>query len=62
MKRILLVALFCLLTGALSFAQQTSSDAPATKEDVLKYLEVMHSKEMMAKMVDAMTLSPARLR
>jgi len=55
MKRIFLAALLCLLTGFLSFAQQTASDAPATKEDIQKYLNVMHSKEMMTKMVDAMT-------
>ena len=42
----------------LAFAQQTAqtaSDAPATKEDIQKYLDVMHSREMMAKMVDAMS-------
>ena len=47
--------MFCLLTGFAGFAQQTASDAPATKEDIQKYLEVMHSREMMAKTIDAMT-------
>lgn len=54
MKRILLVVLLCLSTGVLSFAQQAGSDAPATKEDVQRYLEVMHSHEMMKQTVDAM--------
>jgi hypothetical protein len=55
MKRILLVVALCLSTAMMGFAQQTASDAPATKEDVQKYLEVMHSREMMAQMVDAMS-------
>ncbi len=55
MKRILLAALFCLCVSLMSVAQQTASDAPATKEDVQKYLDVMHSREMMLQMVDAMS-------
>jgi len=43
------------LVGFAQQAAQTGSDAPATKEDIQKYLEVMHSREMMAKMVDAMS-------
>ena len=53
MKRILLAALLCLLTGFVGFAQQTASDVPATKEDIQKYLDVMHSREMISKMIDA---------
>jgi uncharacterized protein len=55
MRRILLALLFGLLTGAMCIAQQTASDSPATKEDVQKYLEVMHSREMIGQMVDAMS-------
>ncbi len=55
MKRILLAALFCLCISLMSVAQQPASDAPATKEDVQKYLNVMHSREMMVQMVDAMS-------
>lgn len=57
MRRILLVTALCLCTPLLGFAQtaQNASDAPATKEDIQKYLDVMHSREMMAKMVDAMS-------
>ncbi|HET8924952.1 MAG TPA: DUF2059 domain-containing protein [Candidatus Acidoferrum sp.] len=55
MKRILLAAAFCLCTAMMGFAQQAALDAPATKEDVQKYLEVMHSREMMSQVVDAMS-------
>jgi hypothetical protein len=55
MKRILLAAALCLCTAVMGFAQQAASDAPATREDVQKYLEVMHSREMMLQMVDAMS-------
>lgn len=58
MRRILLLTVLCFCTPLLGVAQQTAqnaSDAPATKEDIQKYLDVMHSREMMAKMVDAMS-------
>jgi hypothetical protein len=55
MKRTLLASALCLCTAVMGFAQQTPSDTPATKEDVQKYLEVMHSREMMAQMVEAMS-------
>jgi uncharacterized protein len=58
MRRILLAAALGFCTPLLGFAQQTAqtaSDAPATKEDIQKYLGVMHSRETMAKMVDAMS-------
>ena len=55
MKRIRLAALFCLCIPLGSVAQQAASDAPATKEDVQKYLDVMHSREMMLQIVDAMS-------
>ena len=54
MKRILILAVLCLGMSGYVGAQQNSADAPATKEDVEKYLQVMHSKEMVTKMVDAM--------
>jgi uncharacterized protein len=58
MRRILLAAALGVCTPLLGFAQQTAqtaSDAPATKEEIQKYFDVMHSREMMAKMVDAMS-------
>lgn len=54
MKRILLAGALCLSMGMISFAQQNAADAPATKEDIQKYLEVTRSREMMKQMVDAM--------
>lgn len=58
MRRILLAAALGFCAPLLAFAQQAAqnaSDAPATKEDIQKYLDVMHSREMMVKMVDAMS-------
>jgi hypothetical protein len=54
MKRLVLATIVLLCTSAIGFAQQDPTDSPASKEDVQKYLEVMHSKEMMTKMIDAM--------
>jgi len=36
---------------------QSAADAPATKEDVEKYFDAVHSHDMMLKMVDAMSKS-----
>jgi hypothetical protein len=54
MKRTLLSAVLCLCASLVSYAQQSPSDVPASKEDVQKYLEVMHSREMTSKVLDAM--------
>lgn len=54
MKRILINAFLCLALCSVGQAQQNPSDAPATKADVEKYLEVMHSHEMMGQMIEAM--------
>jgi hypothetical protein len=55
MKRFVLATIVLLCSSSIGFAQQEPADSPASKEDVQKYLEVMHSREMMAKMIDAMT-------
>ena len=55
MKRFLVAAILCLIFTANGRAQQTAADAPASKEDVERYLETVHSHEMMRKMVDAMS-------
>jgi uncharacterized protein len=55
MKRYFLAAIVLLCACSISFARQDTADSPASKEDVEKYLEVMHSREMMAKMIDLMT-------
>ena len=54
MRRALLAGMLCALLAPVCIAQQTDADKPATKEDVERYLEVMHSREMMTKMIDAM--------
>ena len=55
MKLKLLAAILFLSTGWTCAAQQNPADAPATKEDVQRYLQIMYSREMMAKMADAMS-------
>ncbi len=55
MKRFLLTLAICLAFVKAGAAQQSAADAPATKEDVQKYLGVVHSREMMAQMVEAMS-------
>lgn len=47
----LALALLCIAGGS---ARQSAADAPATREDVQRYLEVIHSREMMTQLVDAM--------
>ena len=55
MKRIFLALAASLVFVISGLAQQSPADTPATKEDVQKYPEVMHSREMMAKTMDAMS-------
>lgn len=54
MKRFLVAAIVCCAFG-LSCAAQSTADSPATKEDVERYLQAIHSSDMMSKMVDAMS-------
>ena len=53
MKRLLLAVSFSLVFFLTGFAQP-SDNAPATKEDVQRCFEVMHSHEMLQKMADTM--------
>jgi len=55
MKRFLIVATLCLIFAGNGLAQGTAADAPATKEDVERYLQAIHSHDMMLNMVDAMS-------
>jgi uncharacterized protein len=55
MKRILLATAIILAMCGQVGAQQNPADAPATKEDIQKYLQIMHSREMMTKMLEAMS-------
>ena len=53
MKRLIISAILCLTFCLTGFAQQ-NDDTPASKEDVQRYLDAVHSHDMMQKMVDAM--------
>jgi len=54
MQRIFLIATLCLALSAPGLAQ-TAADAPATKEDVERYFQAVHSHDMMLKMMEAMS-------
>ena len=56
MQRIFLMATLCLSLIVPGLAQ-TAADAPASKEDVERYFEAVHSHDMMLKMVEAMSKS-----
>jgi hypothetical protein len=56
MKRPALAVLACLLFASISVAQQTDANAPASKADVERYLDVMHSRQMMKDMMEVMTV------
>jgi uncharacterized protein len=55
MKRFVFAVLVCLLFVSISFAQQSAADAPASKADIEKYLETMHTRDMMKSTMEAMT-------
>jgi uncharacterized protein len=54
MKRTILALFACLLLASVSFAQQNPADAPASKEDIEKYLEIMNSRNNMKSMMNVM--------
>jgi len=54
MKRIFSIIIAACILSLPAIAQQNPDDAPATQADVERYLQVMHSREMMNQMVDAM--------
>lgn len=55
MRKIWLVAAFCFSLCLSGFAQQSSADAPATKQDVDRYLETVHAHEMMRQVANALS-------
>jgi hypothetical protein len=55
MKRSTLAMLVCLVFASVSYAQQNAADAPASREDVERYLDAMHSRETIKNMMDVMT-------
>ena len=54
MKRILMTAALCLGMCGYVAAQQNPADVPATKEDIQRYLQTTHSREVAEKIMDAM--------
>jgi len=55
MKRSVLVVLACLILASVSFAQQNPADAPASKEDIQRYMEAMHVHDLLNNMMNLMT-------
>ena len=55
MKRALIAVSLFLAFGWNGLAQQTDADAPATKDDVQRYLDVAHSHDLIIQMVEAMS-------
>jgi hypothetical protein len=51
MKRFALSLLVALLFASVSFAQQNPSDAPASKQDIERYLGATHSRDLMKNMM-----------
>jgi len=54
MKRIFVLMALMLSMLSYAAAQHNPADGPASVEDIEKYLQVMHTREMMTKMMDAM--------
>jgi hypothetical protein len=54
MKRVLSAISLCLILTVIALAQQPPADSPATKEDIERYLQVTHTREMMKQIMDAM--------
>jgi uncharacterized protein len=54
MRRFLIAAILCAAFSWTSLAQ-TAADAPATKDDVERYFEVTHSRDMAQKVLEAMS-------
>ncbi len=55
MKRFLLTAALCIALPVFGSAQQAAADAPASKEDIERYFQVMHLRDTMKQMTDMMT-------
>ncbi len=55
MRRFLIVVSVCLLLAAGCFAQTSDPSAPAAKEDIQRFLDAMHSRDMIHKMMDSMS-------
>src|SRR5580698_6113485 len=54
MKRLFLSALICLTFAPVILAQQNAADTPASKEDIQRYLDAVHSRELMQNTMNSM--------
>jgi len=54
MKRLPAILVLCLLSATVCLAQQAAADQPATKQDIERYLEVMHTRDLMKSLMDTM--------
>lgn len=54
MKRFVLISALCLAFPLLGAAQQAAADAPASREDIERYFQVMHLQDTMKQMMDIM--------
>jgi hypothetical protein len=55
MRRFVLISTLCLAFPLLGNAQQSPADAPASKEDMERYFQVMHLRDTMKQMMNLMT-------
>ena len=61
MKRTALALLVCLLFGSVSFAQQTDANAPASKADIERYLDAVHTRDIAKSMMDIVSAQTQKL-
>jgi len=54
MKRAFLALCLCLLFASAAFAQQDAANAPASQQDIERYFDTMHVRDMMNNMMSAM--------
>lgn len=54
MKRAFLALSLCLLFASAAFAQQDAATAPASQQDIERYFDTMHLRDMMNTMMSAM--------
>jgi uncharacterized protein len=54
MRKSAYALVFCLLLAPASHAQQNAADTPASKADVQRFLDTMHTRDMMTQMMAVM--------
>jgi hypothetical protein len=55
MKTFAFSLVLSLLFASVSFGQQSAADAPASKEDIERYMDAVHTRDLMQNMMAAMT-------